>query len=192
MALILASTSPYRKSLLERLGVPFECIAPAVAETILPGEPPRGVAERLAQAKAQAVAVARPDAIVIGADQVATVDEAVLGKPGSAAAAVEQLLRLQGRRHHLITALCMRHGEKEWRHTDVSQLTMWPLTRAEIQRYVDADSPVDCAGGYKLESGGIALFEAIETADSTAIVGLPLLAVTRVLRLLGVELLLRA
>lgn len=189
MELILASTSPYRRALLERLGLPFRCVAPAVDEEALKAEgrdeTPEELAARLALAKASSVADAFPDAAVVGSDQLVAVDGDVLGKPGDAARAVEQLLRLAGRSHRLITAVAVLHRGRLVAHTDVTTLHMRPLTRDEAARVVAADNPVDCAGGYKLEARGITLFERIGSADSTAVVGLPLIALTTILRDLG-------
>jgi septum formation protein len=185
--LILASTSPYRRALLERLGVPFRCVAPPVDEEALkdPSLPPRGLAALLARAKAESVAAAEHGAVVVGSDQLVAVEGEILGKPLSAGRAVEQLLRLAGRRHELITAVAVVHPGGLVEHIDVTALWMRPLTRDEVARYVEADRPIDCAGSYKLEARGVALFERIESADHTAITGLPLIALTSALRGLG-------
>jgi septum formation protein len=187
MELILASTSPYRRALLDRLGLPFRCQAPGVDEDVLKGLglPPRELADRLAVAKADAVASAHPGAVVIGSDQLVAFEGRVLGKPGSADRAVEQLVQMSGKPHELITAMAVRAGDRLLTHTDVARLHLRPLTRPELRRYVDADRPVDCAGSYKLESLGIALFDRIECADHSAITGLPLIALTSILRELG-------
>lgn len=187
MDLILASTSPYRRMLLERLGVPFRSVSPSVDEDTCKalGLGPRSLAEALARAKAEAVAQAFPDAIVIGSDQVAAIDGTPMGKPGSAEAAVAQLGAMAGRSHELITAVAVAHRGEVVEHADVTTLRMRPLTTEEILRYVEADRPLDCAGSYKLESRGIALFEGIDSADHTAIVGLPLMALTTILRSRG-------
>jgi septum formation protein len=185
--LILASTSPYRRALLARLGVPFRCVAPAVDEGAL-GDPslsPRALAQRLARAKAERVAAAAPDAVVIGGDQLVSFEGRVFGKPGDAGRAADQLAVMAGRPHELITAVSVVHPGGAFDHTDVTTLWMRPLTRPEVERYVAADRPFDCAGSYKLEQRGVALFERIESADHTAITGLPLIALTTVLRGLG-------
>jgi septum formation protein len=190
--LVLASTSPYRRALLERLGLPFRCVSPRVDEEALKaeraGETPEALAERLALAKAASVADAFPAATVIGSDQLVAIDGEVLGKPGTADRAVAQLLRLAGHSHRLITAVAILDRGRVVSHTDVTTLHMRPLTAAELARVVAADSPLDCAGGYKLEARGITLFERIDSADHTAIVGLPLIALTTILRDLGYEL----
>lgn len=189
--LILASTSRYRRALLERLGVPFTTVAPACDEDALkdPRLAPQALAEFLAEAKAASIARQQPGAVVIGSDQLAAVEVAgtwnILGKPGSAAKAVDQLAMMNGRTHVLITAMVVARGAERWRHTDVTRLTMRRLDRQALERYVAADQPLDCAGAYKLECRGIGLFETIESADASAITGLPLLALARILAGLG-------
>ena len=187
MDLILASTSPHRKALLERLGVPFRCMAPNVDEDEWKarGLAPRELAEGLAAAKADAVAGREPGAVVIGSDQLVAFDGGVLGKPGKADRAVAQLMELGGREHLLITAMAVRAGDRLVAHTDVARLRLRELSRGEAERYVAADRPLDCSGSYKIESRGIALFDRIECEDHTAIVGLPLIALTTILRGLG-------
>ena len=187
MELILASTSPYRRALLERLGVPFRCVAPRVDEEALKDDAlaPGELARLLARAKAASMAGEVPDAVVIGSDQLVALDGRVHGKPGTVENAVEQLLAMAGRPHELVTAMAVWHRGKVVEHTDVTTLWMRPLTRAEAERYVAADRPLDCAGAYKLEARGIALFERIESGDHTAITGLPLIALTTILRDLG-------
>ena len=187
MDLILASTSPHRRALLERLGHPFRSEPPGVEESGPEWESldPRERAESLAVAKAEAVASRFPGAVVIGGDQVASLDGAVLGKPGTAEVAREQLARLSGRSHRLFTAIALHVRGRMPVHVDITTLTMRPLDPGEIARYVEADSPLDCAGSYRIESLGIALFESIESADQTAIVGMPLIALARMLREAG-------
>ncbi|MFM7073385.1 MAG: Maf family protein [Planctomycetota bacterium] len=185
--LLLASTSRYRRELLERLGVSFRCLAPAVDEEPIKrlGLEPRSVAERLAREKALSLADREPTATIIGSDQVAAVDRDILGKPGTAARAIAQLSRLAGREHILITAVAIWHRGQLWEHTEIARLTMRALTSDELARYVAADSPLDCAGSYKLEQRGVGLFAAIDCADHSAITGLPLIAVAGHLRTLG-------
>ncbi|WP_044238723.1 Maf family protein [Chondromyces apiculatus] len=188
--LVLASTSPYRRMLLDRLGVPFTAAAPDCDEDAYKASAtsPRGLAETLALAKAESLRATHPDALILGGDQVATLDDDILGKPGTRDAAIAQLERLAGRTHLLITAVALLHHHGRLvQHTDVARLTLRPLTRAQIERYVDADTPLDCAGSYKLEARGIALFASIDTADTTAITGLPLLWLTGALAGLGFE-----
>lgn len=185
--LVLVSTSPYRRALLERLGVPFRCRAPLVDEEALKTGTfgPRELAERLALAKATSLADEEPRATLIGSDQLVAFEGRILGKPGSPERAVEQLAAMAGKAHELITALVVWHRGQVYAHTDITILRMRPLTRAEISRYVAADRPWDCAGSYKLEARGIALFERIDSADHSAITGLPLIALTTILRGLG-------
>lgn len=189
--LILASTSRYRRALMERLGVPFQAVSPACDEDALkdPALAPQALAEFLAEAKAASIAAQRPEAVVIGSDQLAAVERdgvwTILGKPGTPERAVDQLALLSGRTHVLITALVVAHGAERWRHTDLTRLTMRTLERSALARYVAADQPLDCAGAYKLECRGIALFAHITSEDSSAITGLPLLALTRILAGLG-------
>jgi septum formation protein len=187
--LVLASTSPYRRALVERLGVPFRCRAPLVDEEALklrePGLDPRALAERLARAKAESLTGEEPGAVVIGSDQLVAFEGRVFGKPGDPDRAVEQLLAFAGRPHELITALAVWHEGRAVEHTDVTTLWMRPLTRPEADRYVAHDRPLDCAGAYKLESRGITLFERIDSRDHTAVTGLPLIALTTILRGLG-------
>ncbi len=189
MELILASTSPYRRSLLGRLGLPFRCVAPLVEEEAikptLGSINPRELAEHLALAKAESVARLESEATVIGGDQLVAIDGMVLGKPGSIAAAVEQLRRLSGRTHELITALVVIQHGKVYAHTDVTSLTLRPLSLEQTRRYVEADQPLNCSGSYKLESRGITLFERIDSADHSAITGIPLIALTTILGTIG-------
>jgi septum formation protein len=191
--LVLASTSPYRRALLDRLGLPYRCHAPKCDEEALksreqdPPDNPRILAERLAHAKAASLLADELDAAIIGCDQLAALDGRIFGKPKSAGVAVQQLVELNGHTHELITALVVLRGDRVFRHTDVTTLSMRPLSRPAIERYVEADRPLDCAGSYKLESRGIVLFDRIDTADHTAITGLPLIALVTVLRELGYE-----
>lgn len=186
--IVLASTSPYRRALLERLGLDFTAVPPACDEEALkdPGLSPQALAEHLAAAKAASLAARHREAIIIGSDQLAELDGAILGKPGDRAGALAQLRAMQGREHRLITALAVRHGDAIHRHTDVTRLQMRALDDAGLERYLDADQPFDCAGSYKIEARGIALFEHIASDDHSAITGLPLIALCSILRELGV------
>lgn len=186
---ILASTSPYRRMLLDRLAFPFDRIAPEVDESKWhgKGQAPLAMAEFLAESKAKSVSQLHPGSIVIGSDQTVEFDGESLNKPGSTGAAVKQLESLSGREHTLITAVSIIQSQRIWKHTDCTRMVMRTLSRQEIERYVALDQPVDCAGAYKIESLGIALFERIESADHTAITGLPLLWVSETLRELGVR-----
>lgn len=192
--LILASTSRYRRQLLERLGVPFEVRAPDVDEDAWRHLPPVEMARRLAELKARAAAAA--GALVIGSDQVVDLDGAILTKPGTVEAAIAQLERLRGRAHRLITAVTVYDpdADRVEAEVDVHTLTMRAdLPRELLERYVAHDQPLDCAGSYRLEGRGIALFARIEAdpelADDSAIVGLPLAMLCRALRRHGVEVL---
>jgi septum formation protein len=187
LELVLASTSRYRRALLERLGIPFRCRAPRVDEESFKtaGLEPRALTALLARAKILGVREEEPHSIVIGSDQLVACDGRVFGKPGDVAAAVDQLVALSGRSHELITALVVCDEDRAIEHLDVAILHMRALGREEIERYVAADLPLDCAGSYKLEERGIVLFERIESADHTAITGLPLIALTTILRDLG-------
>ncbi|GAB4163172.1 MAG: Maf family protein [Planctomycetota bacterium] len=185
--LVLASTSLHRAELLRRLGVPFAAETPPDEEHLHSPpccSPPR-IAELRARAKAVAVLRRRPAAVVIGCDQVCALGDRLLGKPADAAEAVEQLMSLQGAEHMLATAVHVASDGREASFVDVSRLRMRPLARQEAERYVANDRPVGCAGGYRIESMGIALFEDILSADHTAIVGLPLLRLARELRSFG-------
>lgn len=187
--LILASTSRYRKELLERLRIPFRCVAPNVDEAALQAKYAKTDAEQialmLATAKAEEVAARNPAAVVLGSDQVCVCEGRLLSKPMTAERAHEQLQFLAGRTHQLLTAVCIVNGPDRELLRDVTELKMRPLTPDEIARYVAADEPLDCAGSYKLECLGISLFESITSADHTAITGLPLALVAKVLRSLG-------
>ena len=188
--LILGSTSPYRRALLERLRLPFDTAAPHVDETPLPGEAPAALAQRLARAKADAVAQRHPDAIVIGSDQVADLDGVALGKPGTHERAVAQLRAMRGRTvifHTALAVVCIATGCAA---QDVAavQVRFRDLRDDEIERYLLAERPYDCAGSAKSEGLGIALLDAIVSDDPTALVGLPLIRTARLLRSAGLTL----
>ena len=187
--LILASTSRYRRELLERLRLPFEAMSPETDETPLPGEAPAQLAERLALAKARALATRFPDAVVIGADQVADVDGHAIGKPGTHARAVEQLRAMSGRTIVFQTALAVVHaaiGFAQVRRAPVA-VRFRTLSDQEIETYLRAEEPYDCAGSAKCETLGIALLEAIDSDDPTALVGLPLIRTAQLLREAGLD-----
>lgn len=183
--LVLASTSRYRRELLERLRLPFDVARPDVDESPRPGETPRMLAERLADAKAAAVAAAS-DGWVLGSDQVAELDGRPLGKPGDRANAAAQLAAMSRKDVVFHTALCLRHRDgRRYAACDRTLVRFRTLGADEIARYIDAEQPLDCAGSFKSEGLGIALFDAIETVDPTALIGLPLIATARVLREAG-------
>ena len=181
--LILASTSIYRRELLSRLGLPFEQARPEVDETALAGEAPAALALRLARAKAAALVNA--DSWVIGSDQVAELDGQPLGKPGTFDAAFAQLSAMSGRSVHFHTAVCLAGPGAAHSASDLTQVHFRDLSADEIERYLHAESPLDCAGSFKCEGLGISLFEAIDSRDPTALVGLPLIATARLLRQAG-------
>ncbi|NCQ62278.1 MAG: septum formation protein Maf [Myxococcales bacterium] len=186
--LLLASTSSYRRQLLLRLGVDFECAHPDVDELALACgiTDPEQVARRLARAKAEAVWEAQADAFVLGADQLVDLDGEILGQPGSVEAACAQLAAMAGRQHRLLTAVCLCVPGRPTRELfDVHRMRMRALSREEIERYVAHDECLDCAGSYKVEGLGIALFDTIEGQDFTAIEGLPLMGVAALLREAG-------
>ena len=185
--LVLASTSRYRRELLERLRLSFDVARPDVDETASPGESPRNLAIRLAQAKACAVATQlADDAWALGSDQVAEVEGRALGKPGGRAAAIAQLDSMSGRIVRFHTALCLAHADGlTFADIDLTEVHFRALTDAEIERYVDAEQPFDCAGSFKSEGLGIALFERIDNRDPSALVGLPLIATCMLLRKAG-------
>ncbi len=187
--IVLASTSRHRRDLLTRAGIPFEAVAPTVDEEALKdGRPPEELAAFLARAKAESIAKQRPRDIVIGSDQIAIHRGQQLGKPGTRDNAIAQLTRLSGDSHRLVTAMTVIGNGEMHEHLEVAELTMRALAAEQIARYVDADGPLDCAGSYRLESRGIALFERVTSNDHTAIVGLPLLALVRLLAKLRVVL----
>ncbi|ODS64712.1 MAG: septum formation protein Maf [Arenimonas sp. SCN 70-307] len=185
--LVLASTSRYRRELLERLALPFAVDRPEVDETPRPGEAPARLAVRLAEAKARAVAAHHPGAWVIGSDQVAERGGDPVGKPGDRAGAIAQLTAASGGEQRFHTAFCvLRQGEPRMLEgLDLTVVRFRILSGEEIARYVDAEQPFDCAGSFKCEGLGITLFEAIETRDPTALVGLPLIALSAALRAAG-------
>jgi septum formation protein len=189
--LILGSTSRYRRELLSRLHLPFEVVAPEVDETPQAGEAPAALAQRLALAKAQAVARQHPEAVVIGSDQVADLAGEPLGKPGPHARAVEQLQRMRGQTVVFQTAVavvCQATGYEALELAPV-RVRFRALSDAEIETYLRLEMPYDCAGSAKSEGLGIALLEAIDNDDPTALVGLPLIRTCRMLRAAGLPLL---
>jgi septum formation protein len=184
--LLLASTSPYRRELLSRLRIPFDIARPEVDETPHPGESPLALAQRLAAAKAATIVVRQGDAWVIGSDQVAELDGEPLGKPGGRDQALAQLAAMSGRSVAFRTALCVMHRDLgRFDAVDTTVVRFRSLGGDEIARYVDAEQPFDCAGSFKSEGLGIVLFEAVDTSDPTALVGLPLIATARLLRQAG-------
>ena len=189
LRLVLGSTSAYRRQLLERLGIPFTVGASHVDEERLPGESPVDLVNRLARAKAEAVAHRNPQSLVIGSDQLALCGQEVLGKPGSGERAIAQLKSLSGQRvvfHTAVHVINTETGEHAG-HVDLTTVQFRPLGDEEIRRYVARDKPYDCAGGFKVESVGIALFTRVESQDPTALIGLPMIWLAGALRRNGFD-----
>jgi len=187
MRLILASSSRYRREMLSRLNIPFTAVSPDVDETPLPGETPAALSLRLSLAKAQAVCTRHPGAVVIGSDQVATVDGAPIGKPGSFERAREQLQMLSGRTVEFHSALCVHDGRRHEAEDVITRCVFRHLTPDEIDAYLHHEKPFDTAGSAKAEGLGIALMQAMHSDDPTAIIGLPLIALCRMLRSFGID-----
>jgi septum formation protein len=187
--LILASTSRYRRELLERLRLPFDVESPQVDETPLPGEAPADLAQRLARAKADAVAARWPQAVVIGSDQVAELDGQPIGKPHTHERALAQLRAMSGRRVAFQTAVAVVRRDTGFARVALAPVTVRfrSLTELEIEHYLHAEQPYDCAGSAKSEALGIALLDAIESDDPTALVGLPLIRTCALLREAGLD-----
>lgn len=188
--IILASSSPYRKGLMKRLGIEFKAINPEVDERALTDGKnldARSMAVYLATEKAQSIADAHPDAIVVGSDQIAVSGATLLGKPGDKESALGQLRLLRGNTHDLITAMAVIKGKMVKNHVDTTTLHMRHLSDEALERYLEVDQPYDCAGSYKIEGLGITLFETIRGSDPTAIEGLPLAALARRLADFGVH-----
>lgn len=190
MQLILASSSPYRQELLTRLGIPFRSISPDIDETPMPGESPAELALRLAQAKAHAVATRHPNALVIGADQVAAIegaDGSPIGKPGTTEKAHRQLQQLSGRTALFYSALCTSDGHRTVAANIVTRCRFRTLDDTTIKAYLQREPVLDSAGSAKAEGLGIALMESIHSDDPTAIIGLPLIELSRMLRQFGLD-----
>jgi len=187
--LILGSSSRYRQELLSRLRLAFEVLSPAVDETPLPGEPPAALALRLALAKARAVAALRPEAVVIGADQVADLDGEAIGKPGTHERAVAQLQRMSGRRVVFQTAVAVLRPATGYERVLLAPVRVLfrQLGADEIEHYLRLEQPYDCAGSAKCETLGIALLASIDSDDPTALVGLPLIRTAELLRGAGID-----
>lgn len=188
--IILASSSPYRKELLIRILDDFEALSPDIDETPFPDEEPIELVARLAQQKALAVAVNHPDALVIGSDQVCVLNNQILGKPGTMDKAIEQLKTCSGQTVTFYTSLCVTNANQTAQNTTVvaTKVQFRQLSEKEIINYLEKEQPLNCAGSFKCEGLGIVLFEAIESKDPTALIGLPLIALSTNLREFGVEL----
>ena len=188
-SLILGSTSRYRRELLARLRIPFDVVSPGVDETALPGEPPAALACRLAMAKAHAVAQKYPGVVVIGSDQVADLDGVAIGKPGTHERAVEQLRHMSGRSVVFQTAVAVVRADTGFAGSALVPVTVRfrDLSDSQIEHYLLAEQPYDCAGSAKSEALGIALLDAIDSSDPTALVGLPLIQTCALLRQAGID-----
>jgi MAF protein len=190
MRLVLASTSPFRRNLLEKLGMPFETAAPQVDESRLPGESAAELVQRLAEAKAQAVGAAFTDALVVGSDQVACIGDEILGKPGNRANAIAQLQSASGKTVRFYTGLSVLNTESGTSQTIVETFDVCfrPLDTDQITRYVDREQPFNCAGSFKSEGYGITLFSALNGRDPNTLIGLPLIELVKMLDAEGVSL----
>jgi len=188
--IILASSSPYRKELLSRLQLPFDIVVPNIDESPLPGESPQETALRLAQQKAQHIAKNAPNSIIIGSDQVATMDQMQIGKPGNHDNALKQLQMMRGRQVVFHSALCVLNNtlmQPDMQMADIQTVvTFRNLSDRELDAYLKIEQPYDCAGSAKNEGLGIAIIERIDSSDPTALTGLPLIALTGMLRNAGV------
>lgn len=189
--LVLASTSPYRRELLERLGVPFETTSPNIDETVSPDEVPEKLVERLAESKARAVAFDFPDSLIIGSDQVAVLDGKILGKPGNYEKARQQLTNASGRKVTFLTGLCLLNTRTSHCQLTVEEYSVVfrKLTDDQIDNYLQREKPYDCAGSFKSEGLGISLFEKMEGDDPNALIGLPMIALITMLSTEGLDVL---
>lgn len=189
MQLVLASSSRYRRALLERLRLPFVCASPDVDETPLPGEPVDALVARLALNKARALAARFPDALIIGSDQACALDAEILGKPGDAMRACAQLRACSGRRVTFYTGLVLYDTRSDaWQYgVDTFSVQFRELDADAIARYVDREQPFDCAGSFKVEGLGIALFSALDGSDYNSLIGLPLIRLCAMLRAAGID-----
>lgn len=190
LPLVLGSSSPFRRELLGRLGLAFECHSPDIDESARPDETPRELVARLSEAKARAVAGTWPQALIIGSDQVAVVDDEILGKPGSHERAREQLARLSGRKVTFLTGLCLYNSEADRAQLDVVSYTVEfrDLTPEQIEHYLQREQPYNCAGSFRSEALGVTLFRRMQGDDPNALVGLPLIRLVDMLAEEGVVL----
>lgn len=190
-SLVLASSSPYRRQILGRLGLPFDWQAPSIDESLKPGEAPATLVRRLAQAKAGALAPMHPGALIIGSDQVAVLDGQILGKPGSFEPAQRQLLAASGRSVEFFTGLCLLNTDTGavQVHCEPFHVHFRSLTQTQVSTYLRKEQPYDCAGSFKAEGLGICLFRQLEGRDPNALIGLPLIALIDLLHNEGVDVL---
>lgn len=187
--LVLASSSPYRRELLARLAVPFECLAPEVDEALLADEAPNAYVQRLAEAKAKKIAAQHLDRIVIGSDQCAVNRGQILGKPKDREHAIKQLQQASGQSIEFVTGVCIHHQmtSKTITWVDIFTVVFRDLSRQEIERYLDLEAPYNCAGSFKSEQLGISLCQSMHGDDPTALIGLPLIKVAQHLREMGIN-----
>ncbi|WP_370462549.1 nucleoside triphosphate pyrophosphatase [Pseudomaricurvus sp. HS19] len=191
MQIILASSSKYKRQLIEKLGISIVCTSPDIDESPRDGETPVALAERLSIAKARALAATHPDHLIIGSDQVAHVEGQLLGKPGNHRQATAQLLACRGKTVEFLTGLCLLNsltGDYQY-HCSPIQVRFRPLTEGQIENYLQREQPYDCAGSFRSEGLGIALFESIHGDDPNALIGLPLIELTRMLFSQGIDVL---
>jgi len=191
MQLVLASTSPYRRALLQRLGMTFETAAPDTDESPLENETPNALVARLSEAKARAISAQFSDALIIGSDQVAVLDDQILGKPGTHKKAIQQLQAASGRRMNFLTGLCLLNSKTGNCHVTVVPFSVVfrTLGETQIEQYLLREKPYQCAGSFKSEGLGISLFEKMEGDDPNALIGLPLIELTTLLAAEGVDVL---
>lgn len=185
--IILASSSQYRRGLLDRFLNEFEVVAPGVDERSVHADDPTALVARLARSKAEAVSSRYRDAVVIGADQVAVLGQAIIGKPGNHAKAVEQLMSASGKSMRFLTAVCVLdpHSRRRYEHIDETTVLFRSFDRRQAEVYLHHDEPYDCAGSFKLEGAGFVLFSSVSTDDPTALIGLPMIWLAATLRELG-------
>lgn len=189
--IVLASSSPYRRELLDKLGFAYRSKKPDIDETPFPNESPNALVSRLAESKARAVMKQFPNALIIGSDQVAVLENEILGKPGTKAKAIEQLKKASGRRVSFLTGLSLLDSDTGIAQTEVVPFDVHfrTLTESMIDRYLEREQPFNCAGSFKSEGLGIVLFEKLEGEDPNTLIGLPLIRLTRLLEQAGVEVL---
>ena len=189
MDIVLASSSPYRRELLSRLGLPFDSVSPDVDESPMADESPRTLVARLARLKARAVASLRPRALIVGSDQVAVLEDRIMGKPGDHDANVRQLRLAGGRSVRFLTGVALLNSASGAMQCDVVEYRVHfrSLDEAQAEAYVRAEKPYDCAGGFRAEGLGIALFQRMEGEDPSALIGLPLIALVSMLKRQGVD-----
>jgi len=189
LTLVLASTSAFRKSVLERLHIPFQSFAPKVDESPLPNEAPEKLVRRLAESKAHSAQSAYPQALIIGSDQVAVIDDTILGKPGNHEQAIEQLTFASGNQVDFLTGLCLLNTNTNQAKTDIVRFSVKfrQLTLSQIDNYLQKDKPYNCSGSFKSEGLGIALLDEMLGNDPTAIIGLPLIRLVRMLEAEGMS-----